>query len=160
MDEDGFTFCRLESRHLCYSRENQFLILNSIGQLEVKNLNDAELLLSESKFNIVVYNDSSKAPRVGRPVLLYSNDGQKKMVVCCSNYEIHVEEMEPQQRINEVEHKALFYLIGLSASHLYMFESTVHRNRFLACERENGALKLVLREKRHEVDEHCYFTLG
>lgn len=161
MEDDRLSFIRMESKHLCYNRENQFLILNSFGQLEAKNLSDAELLLSESQFNIMIYNDSSKAPRrlVGRPVLLYCSNSQKKMVVCCSNYEIHVEEMEPQRYIDGSEHKALFYLIGLSASHLYMFESALHRNRFLACERENGALKLVLRENRHGVDEHSHFTL-
>lgn len=158
LDADSFTFCRPETRHLCYSLDNQYLILNSTGQLEVKNLNDKELLLPESKFNIMIYKDSSSTSRVGRPVSLYANGHQKK-VVCCYNYKIQVEEMDLQLNIEQDQHKALFNLIGLSSSHSYMFQSTMHPSRFLACERENGMLKLVLREKQDEVDEHCRFTL-
>ncbi|CAN9510990.1 unnamed protein product [Ophioblennius macclurei] len=153
--EDAFTYSAETFCHLCYCPEHKYLILNSAEQLEIRNLTMEELLHPDSKFNIKIYNESSRKPRTGRSVILYAQSNGKKMAICCSeNNEIKLMEMTPPKYIKADTHQAVFYMTKLSSSYIYTFESSVHQNRFLAFERENDMLKLVLREKKDAVDMH------
>lgn len=70
-------------------------ILSYILRNDPLSFCDTLCFLSECKFNIQFYNDSTLDGRRGKPVMLYANksNGKKMMVSCNDRHEIIPEEM-------------------------------------------------------------------
>lgn len=156
LEEDAFDESVLPiCQHLIRSYNNKFLILNDEEQFEAQNLTTAQQRQPDYKFNIKIYNDSTKGK--GKAVMLYVNKDGKKMVACCNDkHEICPESMDLPERIKGNAHKAVFYLTKLPTSK-YLLESSLYPTKFLGFEPDgdNHSLsKLVLhqREKKEVVD--------
>ncbi|KAG7480364.1 interleukin-18 isoform X1 [Solea senegalensis] len=163
VDGDSFT---ISSRWFTYNlqcEDKKFLYLNHEGRLELQHLTSNEQSQLDCKFNIHLFNDNSLQERKGRAVMVYANKDGKKMVACCrSNNEVYAEAMDLPKKIEERQHKALFYMT-MVVSNKYMFESTLYPSKFLGFEpdKRNSSLKaVVLLEKGHRgVDEKAEVTL-
>ncbi|KAM4566383.1 uncharacterized protein PAE49_010034 [Odontesthes bonariensis] len=148
----------LSSTFWIQSKDQKFLIMTE-ENFQVYNLDVPERKQPECKFNIQVCTDDSREVR--RPVMLYANEDNQKMAVCCRNEtEVYPECMELPER---TPHKALFYPKYIS-SDKFTFESTVYRKRFLAFQQDGGfpcGMKLCLCPKADDVvDERCEITVS
>ncbi|TNN28708.1 hypothetical protein EYF80_061146 [Liparis tanakae] len=96
--------------------------------------------------------------------MLYVKNEGRNMVACCgSAHAVVPEEMQLPSRIEEAQHRALFYMSALTLSHAYEFESSAFPSRFLGFEPDGAdpsLCRLVLLGKaRDEVDESCQVLL-
>lgn len=160
LDEDSFDKSTITiERCLIGSSKNKFLVVKE-KQFEAKNLTSAEQEQPECKFNIQFYRDSKTEEQKGRAVILYADkDGKKMMVSCKDGREIYAEEMERiPDHIPSEEHRAVFYRRELEISDKYLFQSSLHRNKFLAFEpyeKDQTLSKLVLHEKPEDAVDVC-----
>uniref|UniRef100_A0A3Q3KUJ1 Interleukin-18 n=1 Tax=Mastacembelus armatus TaxID=205130 RepID=A0A3Q3KUJ1_9TELE len=165
LDSDTFRISIQCFKYLIRNRDNKFLLLHNKRQFQVQDLTTQQQCHADCKFNIQIYQNSALENRKGRAVMLYANKDGQKMVACCSEkHEIYPLAMDLPDTIDETAHKSLFYLIKLSASDQYMFESSMYPSKFLGFEPVEGnpsLNRLVLQECRYdEVDEHCQVILS
>ncbi|XP_070399494.1 uncharacterized protein [Nothobranchius furzeri] len=113
------------------------------------------LTRTDSSFRIQVYRNTELQQQT-KAVMLYSVDQDEKvMVVCCrTDTEVCPEAMNlaDLQNIKDSGHKAMFFMTNLK-NDTYMFESTLHKGKFLSFEPSQDSClhKLILHP--YEVDD-------
>ncbi|KAF7219300.1 putative LOC107380752-like protein [Nothobranchius furzeri] len=136
------------------SYDRKFLVVkNTECIFEDRNLGERKQ--HDSSFRIQVYRNTELQQQT-KAVMLYSVDQDEKvMVVCCrTDTEVCPEAMNlaDLQNIKDSGHKAMFFMTNLK-NDTYMFESTLHKGKFLSFEPSQDSClhKLILHP--YEVDD-------
>uniref|UniRef100_A0A1A7Z6X9 Interleukin-18 n=2 Tax=Iconisemion striatum TaxID=60296 RepID=A0A1A7Z6X9_9TELE len=136
------------------SYDRKFLVVKSTECIfEDRNLGERKQ--SDSKFKIQAYRNTELQQQT-KAVMLYSvGQDEKVQVVCCRTDSEVCSEIMNLADLNYIEdsgHKAMFFMKNLK-NDTYMFESTLHKGRFLSFEptRDSCLHKLILHP--HEVDD-------
>ncbi|XP_008278771.1 interleukin-18-like [Stegastes partitus] len=140
LEEDTFNKSVKFSVHEIQSMDQKILTLNKEeNKFLFQCLTDKERCEHkfECKFTIHIYQSNSRESIVGRPVMLYANKGEEKMVACChGNCEIQAEAMKLPNKVDATADKALFYMKELASTDTVVFESALYRNHFLGFQRD------------------------
>lgn len=152
-------FGKLEARFsIIRNLKNQVLFVyqESHGLFEDMPDSDRAANASQTEFIIYIYKDS--LPR-GLAVAICVNCN-KISTLSCKNKVISFKEMKPPDVINEEENEIIFFKRSVPGhDNKILFESSLYKGYFLACKKENGLFKLVLKEKDKHGDESVMFTV-
>ncbi|KAJ0063616.1 hypothetical protein NL108_004448 [Boleophthalmus pectinirostris] len=145
VDTDMFEYSKT-SQNLIRCLDSKFLILNEENQFDLKDLNIQQQSCSDYRLYISIYRDLNQQSRSGRAVMLYAlKDDRKYVAVCKNEDEVTAEEvMELQRRIEDSQHKALFYLVLDQQPNKYKFRSSLYPDMALGFD-DTDSNKLILR---------------
>lgn len=143
VDKDTFEHSKT-SQNLIRCPDSRFLILNEDEQFDLKDLTVSQQRSLDYKLYINIYRDLSWQNEKGRAVILYAvKDGKKFAAVCRDDKVIGAELMEPQRRIEDTKHRAIFYMVLDQAPNKYRLRSSLYPDKALGFD-ETDLNKLVL----------------
>ncbi|KAK2503450.1 hypothetical protein MC885_019008 [Smutsia gigantea] len=84
----------------------------------------------------------------------------KMATLSCKNKMISFKEMSPPDSISDEENDIIFFQRSVPGhDDKIQFESSLYKGHFLACKKERGLFKLILKEKEEYGDKSVMFTV-
>ncbi|KAF6333215.1 interleukin 18 [Rhinolophus ferrumequinum] len=151
-------FSKLEPRFsVIRNLNNQVLFMYQERHPLFADMTDADCAenASKTKFIIYVYKDSL----IRGVAVAISVKCNKMSTLSCKNKIISFKEMNPPDNISDEKSDIIFFQRCVPGHDKIIFESSLYEGYFLACKKENGFFKLILKEKDKFGDKSIMFAV-
>lgn len=152
-------FGKLEPRwSIIRNLNDQVLFIDQGRQAIFEDMTDSECKENEPQTKIVIYIYKDSCAR-GMAVAL-SVKYKEHFTLSCMDKNISFKKMSPPDDINNEENDIIFFMTSVPGHDNKMqFESSLYKGYFLACKKENGFFKLILKERDIHGDESVMFIV-
>ncbi|XP_016060819.1 PREDICTED: interleukin-18 [Miniopterus natalensis] len=152
-------FGKLEPRlSIIRNLNNQVLFVYQGKQPMFEDMTDSECRDNASQTEIIIYIYKDSNPRSMAVTL--SVKCKTIFTLSCRNKNISFQEMSPPDSISGEENEMIFFMRSLPGYSSRMeFESSLYKEHFLACKKENDLFKLILKKKDEHGDQSVIFTV-
>ncbi|XP_037010898.2 interleukin-18 [Artibeus jamaicensis] len=152
-------FGKLDSRlSIIRNINNQVLFIAPEDHPVFEDMTDADCEGNAPRTEIIIFMYKDSLLR-GMAVTI-SVKCNKMFTLSCKNKSVSFKEMIPPNSINDEGNDIIFFMRKVPGHHNKMqFESSLYKEHFLACKKENELFKLILKEKDKYGDESVMFTV-
>ncbi|XP_055963522.1 interleukin-18 [Sorex fumeus] len=140
-------FGRLEAKtSILRNVNNQILIMSQGDEAVFEDMPDLDCQENESQITFIIFNYKDSISR--RHAVTISVRHKRLCTLSCKDKIISFKEIDPPAAINDEKSDIIFFVNRITGYiNKIEFESSLYKGHFLACEREDGLFKLILKEK-------------
>nr|XP_045002083.1 interleukin-18 [Jaculus jaculus] len=152
-------FGKLELKYLVIRNvKDQVLFIDQGNQPVFEDMTDSEIRANKSQVRLIIsiYKDNRAR---GRAVAI-SVHHKKISTLSCENKVISFKEIIPPDDIPDTKSEFIFFQRSVPGhNNKMLFESSLYEGYFLACQKEQGSFKLILKEKHEYGDTSIMFIV-